>query len=79
MKKYEKIYLEYFGYGEQDFVPDEINGTTAADIHHLKGRGDNIENLMALSRDHHIEAHNHNLTVFDLKAIHLEFMKQHEK
>jgi hypothetical protein len=60
MKKYTKIYMDYFGYGIQDFVPCECCGNKAVDIHHIYGRGtgkDNIKNLMALCRKHHEMAH----------------------
>jgi hypothetical protein len=60
MKKHTKIYLKFFNYGETDFIPCEICGQKAVDIHHLEGRGkgkDVIENLMALCRRHHTYAH----------------------
>jgi predicted restriction endonuclease len=62
MKPYTKLYLDYFGYDESDWIPCEWCGTRRAiDIHHIKARGmggtkkpDTIENLMALCReDHH--------------------------
>lgn len=62
MKKHIKIYMEFFDFGEQDFIPDEIDGTRATDIHHIDARGkggskekDTIDNLMALNRDNHIK------------------------
>jgi 5-methylcytosine-specific restriction endonuclease McrA len=61
MKKHTKIYLDYFGYGIEDYVPCEICGNKAVDIHHIDCRGmggsskkDKIENLMALCRECHI-------------------------
>lgn len=61
MKKHTKIYLDYFGYGMEDFIPCEICGNKAVDIHHIDCRGmggsskkDKIENLMALCRECHI-------------------------
>jgi hypothetical protein len=60
MKKHVKIYMEFFDFGEQDFIPCEICGGQANDIHHIHPRGmggsklkDKIENLMALCRYHH--------------------------
>ena len=67
MKKHVKIYLDHFGYGEQDFIPCEnLNcGCLAVDIHHLSKRGmggskekDNIENLAALCRKCHEKSDN---------------------
>ncbi len=62
MKKHTKIYLNYFGYDTTDFIPCEVCGSQAVDIHHIECRGmggtktkDIIENLMALCRKHHIE------------------------
>ena len=60
MVKYKKIYLEYFGYVEQDFIPCEVCGNMAVDVHHLDARGmggsktkDYIENLCGLCRKCH--------------------------
>jgi 5-methylcytosine-specific restriction endonuclease McrA len=60
MKKHTKIYMEYFGYTIADFIPCEVCGSQAVDIHHIKARGmggsklaDRIENLMALCRRCH--------------------------
>jgi len=62
VQRHTKIYLEYFGYGEQDYIPSEISGSPATGgIHHiiLKSAGgkDVIENLMALTKDEHDQAH----------------------
>jgi len=61
MQKHTKIYMDYFDYGIEDFIPCEACGKTAVDIHHIKGRGkgkDVIGNLIALCRKHHSMAHN---------------------
>jgi len=59
---YKNVYFDFFGYVMGDFVPCEICGGTAVDIHHIEadGMGGNpnkdgntIENLMALCREHH--------------------------
>jgi len=61
MKKHTKIYFKYFGYDESDFIPCEICGAEAVDIHHIDCRGmggtekDEIENLMAVCRRCHIQ------------------------
>lgn len=48
------------GYNESDFIPCEVCGAKAVDIHHIHARGmggskekDSIENLMALCRKCH--------------------------
>lgn len=60
MKKHTKVYFDAFGYGEGDFIPSEVSGDPAVDIHHIRAKGmggskemDFIENLMALTRDEH--------------------------
>ncbi len=60
MKKHTKVYLDHFGYDKTDFIPCEVCGAQAVDIHHIEARGmggskhaDRIENLMALCRKHH--------------------------
>jgi hypothetical protein len=39
MKKHTKIYLNYFGYDTTDFIPCEVCGSQAVDIHHIECRG----------------------------------------
>lgn len=55
MRKYKKVYLDAFGYSEQDFIPCELSGSQAVDIHHIVNREDRIENLMALTRENHMK------------------------
>lgn len=60
MKKHTRIYFDHFGYGDDSFIPCEICGARAVDIHHIVRRGmggsktkDEIQNLMALCRKCH--------------------------
>ena len=62
MQRHTKLYLKHFGYDISDFVPCEVCGSRAIDIHHIESRGmggtkkqDTIDNLMALCRECHIE------------------------
>ena len=64
MKKHTKIYMSALGYDETDFMPCEITGRKAVDIHHIDCRGmggdptgskDRIEELQAVTRDTHLE------------------------
>jgi hypothetical protein len=78
MKPHTKIYFNYFGYDVTSFIPCEICGKMANDIHHIHARGmggskqaDNIENLMALCRNHHIE--------YGDKKQHIDFLTQIHK
>ena len=78
MKKHTKIYLDYFDYGIEDFIPCEICGGKAVDIHHLEAKGmggsktkDYIENLIALCREHHVRCHSEKSFNQYAKGIHL--------
>ena len=53
--------MSFFGYDVSDFIPCEVCGSQAQDIHHIECRGmggtkqaDTIQNLMAVCRDCHI-------------------------
>lgn len=56
MKAYTKIYMKYFGYDESDFIPCEICGSKATEIHHLepksiaKAKVNMIDNLIGICR-----------------------------
>lgn len=84
MQKYKRVYLDYFGYDLDDFVPCEICGGRAVDIHHIDARGmggsktkDFIENLMGLCRRHHDE-YGDKVQHYDyLNLVHQNFMKAH--
>lgn len=85
MKRHVKIYMDYFGFGMDDFIPCEITGQKANDIHHIKNRKsggdpngdkDAIENLMALTRAKHIELGDVPELVEALQKIHLKYMEQ---
>ena len=63
MKKHTAIYMDHFGYDINDFIPCEVCGGRAVDIHHIEARGaggdpqgkkDVITNLQALCRPCHI-------------------------
>lgn len=78
MKKYKKIYFDYFGYGEQERILCEVCEKEAVDIHHINPKNmggsktkDNIENLIGLCRDCHTSAHSNGLTKEFLINIHL--------
>jgi len=62
MRKHTQIYLQGMKYKKTDFIPCEVCGSQAVDIHHIEARGmggskdkDTIENLMGLCRNCHIE------------------------
>lgn len=86
MKRHTKIYMDAFGYDVSDFIPSEISGLPAVDINHIKCRGmggdptggkDVIENLMAMTREEHIEYGDKVQHVEWLKDIHYAFMAKH--
>ena len=69
MKKHTKVYFKHFGLTQADWIGCEVCGKSAVDIHHVNGRGkgkDVIENLIALCRDCHIKAHNHEISKQEL-------------
>lgn len=79
MKKHTKIYFDYFRYSIADFVPCEVCGMKAVDIHHIESRGiggskskDEIENLMALCRNCHDKFGDKKQYMKYLKNIHLK-------
>jgi hypothetical protein len=82
MKKHTMTYLKHFGYDISDFIPCEVCGKTAIDIHHIEARGiggskqaDNIENLMALCREDHIKYGDKKQYKDFLKCKHAERLK----
>lgn len=86
MKKHIKVYIEFFDYGEQDFMACEVCGRRAVDVHHIdiKGMGgsklkDNIDNLIGLCRDHHNDAHRYVLTTEELRRRHKYWMYNKDK
>ena len=79
MKKHTKIYFDYFGYDETDFIACEVCGSKSVDIHHLDAKGmggsklkDYIENLIAVCRDCHIKCHDNKDFNNEAKQIHLD-------
>ena len=83
MQKHTKVYMQFFDYGEQDFIPCEYCGNRAVDIHHLDSRGmggsknkDNIENLIALCRAHHLKAESNQMFNQSLKILHTKKIKK---
>ena len=81
MKAHTRIYMDYFDYGEQSFVPCEVCGAKCIDVHHLNGRGkgkDIIKWLVGLCRYHHRCAHGLEKTLLHkdvLQKIHDDFIK----
>lgn len=76
MKKHIKIYLKH---NPENFLPCEVCGAKAVDIHHIDNKGmggskmkDYYENLIALCRDCHNKAHNEELTKDYLREIHMK-------
>ena len=82
MKNHVKVYMDHFGFGEQDFIPCEMGCGGAVDVHHLDGRGpgkDVIENLMGLCRDEHNKVGASPEYNEQLKIIHLRILKHGNK
>jgi hypothetical protein len=86
MRKHVKVYFDYFGYDVSDFIPSELSGDYANQIHHIDCRGmggskdkDVIENLMALTFQEHMDYGDKKQYTDWLKEIHLKFMQEHGK
>ncbi len=86
MKKHTQIYMKYFGYHLSDWLPCEICGCQAVDLHHIEARGmggtktkDTIENLMALCRGHHVQFGDKKQHKEMLIEVHNNFMIQNGK
>ena len=79
MKPHVKIYMKFFGFGEQDVIQCENCKARAVDIHHLvfrsQGGKNEIENLMALCRTCHNQAHDSSEFNNGLKNHHLRIIK----
>lgn len=78
--------MEYFGYHLSDWMPCEICGCSAVDLHHIEARGmggsnerDTIDNLMALCRGHHIFYGDKKQYKEMLKEVHNKFMTKNAK
>ena len=74
--------MDYFSFDRCDFIPCEVCGNPATDIHHIDARGmggskekDYIENLQALCRGCHIEYGDITDLKDILKKIHLKYMQ----
>tara|TARA_R110000851_G_scaffold164365_3_gene308602 strand:+ start:298 stop:561 length:264 start_codon:yes stop_codon:yes gene_type:complete len=82
MKKHTKIYMKYFDYFSNEFIPCEVCESKAVDIHHIMARGmggsekDNINNLMAVCRKCHIEYGDKTKYVEWLQDIHDKKVKE---
>lgn len=80
MQKHTKVYMDFFGYGEQDFVPCENCGKRAVDIHHINFRShcgeDTIDNLIGLCRSCHNAVHNEKISKHDLFYMHKCFISK---
>lgn len=82
MTPHVKIYMKYFDYGESDFIPCEACTNPAVDIHHIYGRGkdmDVIKNLAALCRKHHTMCHGGTISKSDMQYIHNCFLAGQRK
>ena len=82
MKNHTRIYMKYFGYVMDDFIPCEICGNRAVDIHHINARGmggskdmDTIGNLMAVCRSCHIKYGDKKAKLDYLISIHEKHLK----
>ena len=68
--------MKFFGYDTASFIPCEVCGKEAKDLHHLTPRSlrkdliNKIDNLMALCREHHDQAGSDHQFNESLRLIH---------
>ncbi len=88
MRKHTRIYLDFFGYGEEDFIPCEVCGGRAVDIAHIVARSkfgskrkeeqDDITNVAALCRGCHYDYDFDNRwSVEEMQAVHNNFINRY--
>jgi hypothetical protein len=82
MQKYTKIYLDFFGFGLDNYIPCQICLRKAEGIHHIKYRSqggtDDIENIMAVCTECHDKLHFKKRPFIyekEAKRIHLEYIE----
>lgn len=75
--------MTFFKFDVSDFIPCEVCGARAIDIHHIESRGmggtslkDDINNLMALCRKCHIDYGDKKKYMDFLKSKHEELVKK---
>ena len=84
MKKYTKVYLDYFGLTIADFVSCEICDNKSVDIHHIEARSqrkdleNDITNLMAVCRNCHEKFGDKKQYKDYLKTIHKNFIQSNK-
>lgn len=83
MKPHTKAYLKYFNFDISDFIPCELCGNRAVDIHHIEARGmgasttnNDIDNLMALCRECHVRYGDKKHFKEELKIRHNKYILQ---
>jgi len=82
MQNHTKVYMTFFNYEAGDFIPCEMCGSQAVDVHHLtkqskfgkKKEKDFIENLCGLCRDCHIKADSDSMFNMFARIKHLELV-----
>ncbi len=94
LPKHIQNYFDFFGLEEGDWVESEISGWTANDFHHIyeKGMGgrptfthdgveydiDAVENIIAVTRDEHVDCHAVVYTKDELWSLHSKVMRNHK-
>ena len=77
MKNHVKVFMEYYGLTEADFIPSMISGKKADDIHHIEQKKmggkavnpDRIDNLISVTREEHDKCHRYEISKESQKAI----------
>lgn len=84
---YKRLYLDYFGFkvSSDSFCEIPHCGRIAVDVHHIECRGiggttavEDINNLMGLCREHHLEYGDKKQWKEFLQIVHEKFIKKHK-
>lgn len=86
MKNHTRVYMKFFGYQiaedaicEKCWSDNPDNFVFVVDVHHIHGRGKNmdvIENLAGLCRNHHDDCHSEVIRKDEMQAVHDKFMEK---
>ena len=85
MKKYTKVYMNHFNFDVGDFIPCELCGTKATEIHHIEARSlrkdllNDVTNLMAVCRNCHIKFGDKKQYKNHLNQIHGDYLERFAK
>lgn len=73
---YKTVYTKALGLTPGDYISSELSDRPAVDIHHIVNRENRIENLMAVTREEHLEYGDKVEPMAELLTIHRQFLDE---